>query len=91
MEEERASDFWEAAKKGDSWVVQTDDRKTIAMVEKGDDVEAHAKLIAQSPYMLKAMVELIGDKDLPDSGEVSGAVVCDLSRSAVILAEGYMP
>lgn len=36
---------------------------------------------------LKAMLELIGDEDLPDNGELSGAAICDLARYAVAKAE----
>jgi len=36
---------------------------------------------------LKSMVELIGDKDLDDNGELSGAAVCDMVRSAIDLSE----
>lgn len=36
---------------------------------------------------LKAMLELIGDEDLPDNGELSGAAICDLARHAVAKAE----
>lgn len=36
---------------------------------------------------LKAMVELIGDEDLPDNGELSGVAICDLARYAVAKAE----
>ena len=36
---------------------------------------------------LKAMVDLIGDEDLPDNGEWSGAAICDLARYAVAKAE----
>lgn len=36
---------------------------------------------------LKAMVDLIGDEDLPDNGELSGAAICDLARYAVAKAE----
>lgn len=32
---------------------------------------------------LKGMVDLIGEDDLPDNGELSGAAVCDLARYAV--------
>ncbi|WNM57488.1 hypothetical protein [Candidatus Nitrospira allomarina] len=32
---------------------------------------------------LKGMVALIGDDDLPDNGELSGAAICDLARYAV--------
>lgn len=30
---------------------------------------------------LKSLVNLIGDDDLPDNGELSGAAVCDFARS----------
>jgi hypothetical protein len=89
MEVKKASGLWKVVKKGDSWLVQTRDGKLIATVNKGDNAEAYAKLIAQSPYMLealKAVAELIGDEDLPDNGELSGAAICDLARDAVSLA-----
>lgn len=40
---------------------------------------------------LKAMLELIGDEDLPDNGELSGAAICDLARYAVAKAERREP
>ena len=36
---------------------------------------------------LKGMVDLIGDEDLPDNGELSGPAICDLARYAVARAE----
>jgi hypothetical protein len=36
---------------------------------------------------LKGMVDLIGDEDLPDNGELSGAAICDLARYAVAKLE----
>lgn len=36
---------------------------------------------------LKAIMNLIGDKDLPDNGELSGAAVCDMARAAIAAAE----
>ena len=53
------------------------------------NADDYAKLIAASPYTteaLKAIVELIGDEDLPDNGELSGAAVCDMARSAIDVA-----
>ena len=32
---------------------------------------------------LKELVELIGDEDLEDNGELSGAAICDMARTAV--------
>ena len=31
--------------------------------------------------------DLIGDEDIPDNGELSGAAICDMVRSAVDLME----
>lgn len=79
------SEVWKAVLKDGAWVVQTSDGEVIATVGKGKDAEANAKLIAKSPYMLealKAVVALIGDEDLPDNGELSGAAVSDMVRSA---------
>ena len=47
-------------------------------------------MFALSPYMLdalKGMAELIGDEDLPDNGDLSGAAICDMVRTAVRLSE----
>ena len=81
---------WVAAPKGDTWTVQTQDGHIIATTRTGKEAKKNAKLIAASPYMreaLKSMVELIGDEDLPDNGELSGAAVCDMVRAAVQLSE----
>jgi len=32
--------------------------------------------------------QLVGDEDLPDNGELSGAAICDLVRSALAIATG---
>lgn len=42
-----------------------------------------------TPYILEALrglVDLIGDEDLPDNGELSGDAICDMARAAVALA-----
>ncbi|MDO8490841.1 MAG: hypothetical protein Q7T04_02355 [Dehalococcoidia bacterium] len=36
---------------------------------------------------LKAIMNLIGDKDLPDNGKLNGAAICDLARSAINAAD----
>jgi hypothetical protein len=85
-------DTWEAVLKGNSWHVLAKDGRIIATVAKGKDSGANAKLIAASPYMfeaLKALTELIGDEDLPDNGELSGAAICDMARAAVSLVTPY--
>ena len=51
----------------------------------------NATLIAAAPAMyeaLQALLTLIGDEDLPDNGELSGASICDFARSALAQAEG---
>jgi hypothetical protein len=79
---------WEAKLVGGTWKVVTEDGELIATIADSVDAEAKAKLTAVSPYMLEALKgvgELIGDEDLPDNGEFSGAAVCDMIRSAVKL------
>jgi hypothetical protein len=76
---------WVATPKGDYWEVSTQDGHFVTRVG-GKEAKKNAKLIAASPYMLealKAVVGLIGDEDLPDNGELSGAAVCDMVRSAI--------
>ncbi len=36
---------------------------------------------------LKAIMNLIGDKDLSDNGELSGAAICDMARAAINSSE----
>ena len=82
---------WEAVKGNGKWEVRSSENRLIASVEKSNQDEANAKLLAASPIMLEALsslVELIGEEDLPDNGELSGAAICDLARSAVAIATG---
>jgi len=81
---------WRAVPKGDTWVVETQNGKIIATVGRGKEAKANAKMIAASPYMLealKAVSELIGEEDLPDNGELSGAAICDMVRAAIAMAQ----
>ncbi len=80
--------LWKAEQKGSSWVV-TDGKKTIATIAQTGNDRAIAKLVAASPYMLdslKALMQLIGEEDLPDNGELSGAAICDMANTAISLA-----
>ncbi len=82
---------WEAKLEGKTWKVLAEDGKLIATIADSVDAEAKTKLIAVSPYVLealKALVELIGDEDLPDNGELSGAAICDMARSGIAVATG---
>ena len=77
---------WEAKLDGEVWKIFDEDGQLIATLAESSDSEARAKIIALSLYMmeaLKGIVDLIGDEDLPDNGEFSGAAVCDMVRSAV--------
>ncbi len=77
---------WQAKKNGDVWQVLDGEGRLIATLADIPDAEAKAKQIAINPYMLealKSMVELLGDEDIPDNGELSGAAICDMARAAV--------
>ena len=89
MESRSAPGSWKAVLANGLWKVQDENGQTIASINKGENEEAYAHLIAASPYMLEAlkgMVGLIGDEDLSDNGELSGAAICDLVRSALARA-----
>ncbi|MFC1981091.1 hypothetical protein ACFLVN_02475 [Chloroflexota bacterium] len=81
--------IWEARLEDSTWKVFDKDGQLVATLAEGSEAEARAKLIALNPYMreaLKGVVELIGDEDLPDNGELSGAAISDMVRSAIDLA-----
>ena len=83
--------MWKAVSEKGIWKVHSPKDEVIATVEKSRKAEAHAKLIAASPMMFEALsglVQLIGEEDLPDNGELSGAAICDLARSALAVATG---
>ena len=91
MEPKYTEGTWKAALEGGKWKVLNSKNKVIASVEKSSQEEANAKLMAASPMMFEALlglVQLIGEEDLPDNGELSGAAICDLARSAVAVAAG---
>jgi hypothetical protein len=80
---------WKAVIQSGKWQIIGEKNRRIAEIEKSSSSETYAKLIAASPYMLealKALVDLIGDEDLPDNGELSGAAICDMVRSALEMA-----
>ena len=88
MESTGLPNLWKATLEDDAWLVVNENGSTIATIRNTGDDERIAKLFAASPYMseaLKAMAELIGDKDLPDNGELSGAAICDMVRVAINL------
>ena len=76
---------WEAMNKSGSWLIVGKDGKRIATIAQSPSIEKNAKLIAASPYMLEALkgiAELVGDEDLPDNGELSGAAISDMDLKA---------
>ena len=85
------------------WVVEYDvdgipltiigsDSSAIGTIETWNDhTEGNRHVITAAPAMyeaLQALLALIGDEDLPDNGELSGASICDFARSALAQAEG---
>ena len=81
--------MWQVKKNGDTWQVLDVEGQLIATLSNIPDAEDKAKQIAISPYVLealKSMVELLGDEDIPDNGELSGAAICDMARAAVEMA-----
>ncbi len=91
MKPKYTSGTWKALLEGGRWEVQSSENKKVASIEKNSQDEANARLIAASPMMLEALsglVQLIGEEDLPDNGELSGAAICDLARSAFAIASG---
>jgi len=82
---------WKAVSENGIWKVLSSENRTIASIEKSNCDEADARLMASSLLMFEALsslVQLIGEEDLPDNGELSGAAICDLARSAVAVASG---
>ena len=87
----RTEGMWKAVLEDSQWRIRSPQNILIASLEKGNHDEANAKLMAASPMMLEALsglVQLIGEEDLPDNGELCGAAICDLARSAVAIATG---
>ncbi len=80
---------WQAKKSDNVWQVLDGKGRLIATLADIPDAEVKAKQIAVNPYVLealKSMVELLGDEDIPDNGELSGAAICDMARAAVKMA-----
>jgi hypothetical protein len=80
---------WQAVNNGVSWQVLDEQGRLIATLPDIPDAEIKAKQIAISPYVLtalKSMVDLLGDEDLPDNGELSGAAISDMARTALEMA-----
>ncbi|MFC2001226.1 hypothetical protein ACFLUZ_01830 [Chloroflexota bacterium] len=91
MESKYTIGTWKAVFENGRWEVRSSESGMVASIEKGGQDEPNARLIAASPMMFEALsglVQLIGDEDLPDNGELSGAAICDLARSAIAIATG---
>ncbi len=88
---ETTSISWKAILKDNLWLIQDKDGQTVASVMSGRESRENAGLIAASPYLLealKAVMALIGDEDLPDNGELSGAAISDMARGAIAAVLG---
>ena len=71
---------WEARLEDEVWKIFDGDQLVATLVDSAD-AEARAKMMAMSPYMLEALkgvVEIMGDEDLPDNGEMNGGAVSDM-------------
>lgn len=80
---------WQAKRIRDKWQVVDEEGGRVAAIENATDEEKRARLIAASPYMfqaLQAVADIMGEEDLPDNGELSGAAISDMVRSAVEIA-----
>ncbi|MFC1991468.1 hypothetical protein ACFLVC_01900 [Chloroflexota bacterium] len=91
MKLNHTSGMWKAVLEDGKWRIRSSENNVIATVENGSKDEANARLIAASPMIFEALsglVELIGEEDLPDNGELSGAAICDLARSTIATATG---
>ena len=91
MQDEFIKGSWKAEPQRGVWKILDSRGRVVASIDKGANHETVARLIAASPMMLEALrslMELIGEDDLPDNGELSGAAICDLVRSAVASATG---
>lgn len=83
---------WQAIKNNNTWQIVDGNNQIIAMVADIPDAETKAKQIAIAPFVfdaLKSVVELLGDEDIPDNGELSGAAISDLARAAVEIIGNY--
>ncbi len=91
MTPKRTAGAWKAVHEGGKWEIRSMQGTVVARVEEPGNALADAKLIAASPIMFEALsglIQLIGEEDLPDNGELSGAAICDLARSAIAMAIG---
>ena len=82
---------WKAVNYSGSWQIVGKDDEKIAVIEQSPNSAKNARLIAASPYVLealKSMVALIGDEDMADNGELSGAAISDMARAAIEMVSG---
>ncbi|MFC1914569.1 hypothetical protein ACFLXF_04785 [Chloroflexota bacterium] len=81
--------FWQAKRIGKRWQVVDEGGGRVAAIENAPDEGEKARLVAASPYMLQALQavsNIIGEEDLPDNGEFSGAAISDMVRTAIKMA-----
>ena len=89
MNNKRLPGSWQTKRMLNKWYILDEEENKVATIEDTTDLEKKARLIAASPYMLQALqavIDILGDEDLPDNGELSGAAISDMVRSAVEIA-----
>lgn len=67
---------------------------TLTAICLGPDQAANSRLIAAAPELLatcEAIAQLLGDDDLPDNGELSGAAITEQLRAVIAKATGNTP
>jgi hypothetical protein len=83
--------IWKAVQIDGVWMITKANGSRVAKLMGRANNERTANIIAASPYMLdslRSLLDLIGEEDLPDKGELSGAAISDMARLAVSLALG---
>jgi len=91
MEINYTKGIWKKKLEGGQWIIYSPDNEVIASLSKSKKSVGNARIIAASPLMFEALsglVQLIGEEDLLDNGELSGAAICDLARTALAVATG---
>ncbi len=91
MEIKNVPGLWKAVAENGAFTIIDNTGNKIASIEPNDDAAKNAFMVVNAPYMLEALkglVALIGDDDLDDNGELSGAAVCDIARNAIALGLG---
>jgi hypothetical protein len=94
MEKSWSPSPWKAVERSGSWQIIGEQNAVIATVGKSEKSADYARLIANSPYLLRALellVYMVGDVDFTDNDEFSIITIRDMARSAIEQAGGEIP